>query len=95
MQVGFSERLTTACFGETLRHREATKEVIGKSVAQAEEHFQKHFADFSIHVVWEDGMTFGGPKNIDWDRLNVGVENGIIVKEWNRQGNMRDLLTWG
>jgi hypothetical protein len=45
-------------------------------------------------VVWRtDGQTFGGPKNIDWDCLNVGVEKGVIMHEWNRNGNSRDLLT--
>lgn len=90
-----SERLTPACFGESMRHRVAMKDVIGKTVAEAEAFFKQSYADFSIHVAWQDGQSFGGEKNIDWDRLNVGVENGVIVSEWNRKGNTRDLLTWG
>lgn len=83
------------CFGETNRHKWAADAIIGLPFEKAKALFASRYPMFSLRVCWEDGHYLYGEKNIDWDRLSVGVVDGVIAKEWNRVGDTRGLNTWG
>jgi hypothetical protein len=63
-----------------------SQEVVGKTIDEARVLFNLH-PGFTLNVTWEDGISFGSEKNIDPQRLQVGVEKGVIVDKWNIRTN--------
>lgn len=77
--------------GATPDHQDATEAVVGLTVEAATKLFAEKYPNFTLHVTWQDNLSYGGEKNIDDDRLNVGVQDGIILAKWNQNSR----LWWG
>ncbi len=58
--------------------REQFKNLIGKTVAEAEE-----LTGLRIRTTWKDGQPMIVTHDLRGDRLNVRVENGLITKVEN------------
>ena len=62
--------------------KEALKEVVGKSFEEAERIFKEKYSGFVIRCVWRDGQSLPVTKNLNNSRLNVGVQDGVVVDRY-------------
>ena len=61
---------------------DALKDVVGKTWEEAELVFKEKYPGFSIRFNWKDGETVSGHKNINYNRLNVGLKDGIVLEKY-------------
>jgi len=64
---------------------QAIKDVVGKTWEEAQRIFTDKYPHFLLRCVWRDGQSFGGTKDLDTFRLNVGVKDGIVLDEYNHR----------
>lgn len=62
----------------------AANAVIGKTPSQAEEIFRKNFPKFHLRIIWFEGNFMQMTNNINPNRLNIGIENGVIRATYNQ-----------
>ena len=62
--------------------KQAIKDVIGKSWEDAQQIFKEKYPSLSIRCNWKDGNFISSIKNLDWKRLNVGIQNGIVMEKY-------------
>jgi hypothetical protein len=73
--------------GATQKHKNALNDILNRSLEDAKKIFSKKYPRYRLFVCWVDGVDQMTTKDIDYDRLNVGVVNGIVVNEYKRTFN--------
>jgi len=76
---------------------EAVKDIIGKTFEEAERIFLEKYPQFSIRYNRKDGQTVQGHKNIDHNRLNIAIQDGVVLGKYNyEEGGVKyyDLPEW-
>jgi hypothetical protein len=63
--------------------QQALADILGKSWKEAEQIFKDKYPKFNIRYNWKEGESFIITKDIDDDRLTVGIENGVVVDKYN------------
>jgi hypothetical protein len=61
---------------------EAVKAVIGKTLSEAMDIIGKEYPEFTMRVVWIDGKSITVTKDRRMNRLNVGIQDEIILGEF-------------
>jgi hypothetical protein len=69
---------------DKLRYQ-ALLDILGKTLNEAQQIFQQKYPKFTIRCVCKDGQfcVKHQYEPLNWNRLSIGIEKGIIVDKYN------------